>query len=42
MQITNFHSQTKQSTSEEFEFFLNTMPNEILKIIFDQIVNQKS
>ncbi len=42
MQITNFHSQTRQSTSEEFEFFLNTMPNEILKIIFDQIVYQKS
>ncbi len=42
MQITNFHSQTRQSTSEEFEFFLNTMPNEILGIIFDQIVNQKS
>ncbi len=42
MQITDFHSQTMQSTSEEFEFSLNTMPNEILGIIFDQIVNQKS
>ncbi len=42
MQITDFHSQTKQSTSEEFEYSLNTMPNEILEIVFDQIVNQKS
>ncbi len=42
MQITSFNLQTMQSNSEEFECFLNTMPNEILGIVFDQIVNQKN
>ncbi len=41
MQITNFHSHTRQSTSEEFQLFSNIIPNEILDIIFDQIVNQQ-
>ncbi len=41
MQITNFHSQTSQSTSEEFELFSNIIPNDTLEIIFDQIVNQQ-
>ncbi len=41
MQITNFHSHIRQSTSEEFQLFSNIIPNEILDIIFDQIVNQQ-
>ncbi len=43
MKTTNFYSQTMRNTAEEFQSFLEILiPNEILGIIFDQIVNQKS
>ncbi len=41
MQINNSHTQTTQNNLKES--LLNTLiPNEILEIVFDQIVNQKS
>ncbi len=41
MQISNIYSQTTQNYLEES--LLNTLiPNEILEIVFDQVVNQKS
>ncbi len=41
MQITNFHSKTMENNSEEFSLD-TTIPNEILEIVFDQIVNQQN